>query len=96
MRNDPRVLLIGIFFALFLGAKSWRRKKIKRAARDLPTRLRRQLGDEPEFAPPEPAPEGLEAYVALHRRSARVMYFVWGLAVLWLAYVAFLLLRGPI
>ena len=36
MMNDPRVLLIGVFVALFLGAKSWRRKKIKRAARDLP------------------------------------------------------------
>ncbi len=96
MMRDPRVLLLGVFFALFLGAKSWRRKKIKRAARDLPTRLRRQLGDEPDYLPPQPVPEGMESYVALHRRSARVMYFVWGLAFLWLAYVAFLLLRGPI
>lgn len=93
MRNNPYVLLFGLFFALFLGARGWRRRKLKRAVRDLPTRLARMVGDEPDYLPPDELPEGMETYAALHRRSARIMHAVWALAFCWLAYVIYLLLE---
>ena len=93
MRNNPYVLLFGLFFALFLGARGWRRRVLKRAVRDLPTRLRRMVGEEPGYEPPEDLPEGLEGYAHLHRRSARIMHIVWAVAFAWLAYVIYLLLE---
>ncbi|MDA7425046.1 hypothetical protein [Thalassococcus lentus] len=93
MQNNPYLLLFGLFFALYLGGQSWQRRRVKRAARDLPTRMQRLLGPEPEFAPPEDVPEALQDYANLHRRAGRIKLCVWGLAFVWLAYAAFLVLR---
>ncbi|CUH78503.1 hypothetical protein [Tropicibacter naphthalenivorans] len=90
MQDNPIVLLLGVFFALFLGGRGWRRRKLKRAVRDLPTRLQRMIGEEPGFEPPAEVPEGLQGYVALYGRSARVMYGIWALAFGWLGYVIYL------
>ena len=90
MRGNPLFILLGVSVMLWLGAQNWRRRRVKRAARDLPTRLQRLLGPEPEFAPPSEAPEGLAPYVALHARAARVERALRGLALLWLAYVLYL------
>ena len=93
MRENPVFILLAISALLWIGAKSWRRKKIKRAARDLPTRTLRLLGPEPEFEPPEDAPEELAGFVALHSRTRRMEWVVRGLALLWLGYVLFLLMQ---
>lgn len=93
MGDNPYILLFGLFFALFLGAKSWRHRKLRRAARDLPTRMRRLLGDAPEFVPPENPPQELESYAILHRRTTVTMHIVWAVAFCWLAFAAFLVLR---
>ena len=96
MGNNPYILLFGLGFALFIGGKSWRRRKLKRAVRDLPTRMQRALGDEPNYDPPEDLPDGLESYAALHRRSELVMYGVWAVAFLWLAYALVLVVRKQV
>lgn len=93
MGDNPYILLFGLFFALFLGAKGWRQRKLKRATRNLPTRLRRVLGEAPDFDPPETIPEGLEDFADLHRRTAVTMRLVWVVAFCWLAFAIFLVLR---
>lgn len=95
MRDNPHFLLFGLFFAIWLGAQSWRRRRLKRAARDLPTRLRRMLGPEPDYCPPpgDHLPAEMQDFARLHRRTARVQRALWGAAGLWLLFVIFLLLR---
>ena len=58
--------------------------------RDLPTLLQRQLGEAPDYLPPADVPPGLQPYAALHKRTARIEKLFWGLAILWLAYIAYL------
>ena len=94
MRNNPAFILLAVSAFLWLGAQSWRRKKLKRAARDLPTRMQRLLGPEPAFEPPADLPDGLTGFKALHERTRRVEWAVRGLALIWLAYVLSLLLKG--
>ena len=93
MRGNPLFVLLGVSVLLWLGAQNWRRRRLKRAARDLPTRMQRLLGDEPQFTPPAEPPDGLGDYVALHARTRKVEWAVRGVALLWLAYVLFLVLR---
>ena len=92
MQMTPEWSLVMVAVFLVMGASNWRRRRLRRATRDLPTRLYRLLGPEPDFDPPETLPEGLDDYAALHRRSLRVQHVVWGLACLWLVYVAYLAL----
>lgn len=94
MGNNPVVLLFGLSALMWLGAQNWRRRKLKRAVRDLPTLMQRMLGPEPVFALPKDPPDGLQGFAVLHDRTRRVEWIVRGLAVLWLAYVVFLLLKG--
>jgi hypothetical protein len=94
MSNNPVVLLFGLSALMWLGAQNWRRRKLKRAVRDLPTLMQRMLGPEPAFEPPKDTPDGLQGFAVLHHRTRRVEWIVRGLAVLWLAYVVFLLLKG--
>lgn len=95
MQNNPYILLLGIFFAIWLGAKSWRRNRLRRAARDLPTACRRLLGPEPDFLPPTPdsAPPEMASYLRLYRRTGQIQLGLWALAGLWLVFVIFLVLR---
>ncbi|SLN30326.1 hypothetical protein PSA7680_01447 [Pseudoruegeria aquimaris] len=95
MQNNPYILLLGLAAALWLGAQSWRRRKLRRAMQALPTRLQRQLGPEPEYAPPATAPHSpeLEAFARLHRRTAQIQTGLRGLAAIWLLFVIFLVLR---
>ena len=88
MTPEWSLMMVAIF--LVMGAANWRRRRLRRATRDLPTRLFRQLGPEPEFLPPEEVPEGLQSYAALHKRSLRIQHGVWLLALIWLVYVAYL------
>ncbi len=91
MQMTPQWSLMMVAVVLVMGASQWRRKRIKRAARDLPTRLRRLLGPEPEYAPPDEAPEddggALAGFAALHRRTERVMHAIWVVALLWVVWV---------
>lgn len=73
-----------------MGVRAWRERRLRRAMRDLPTVLQRQLGEAPGYAPPAELPEGLQHYAAVYRRSGLVMKVIWGLAVLWLLYVGYL------
>ena len=76
---------------------AWRRSRLRRAVRDLPTPMQRLLGPEPMYEPPTGTlPEGLRAYAALYRRTARVQFVFWGLAALWLAYVAYSAFEGRV
>lgn len=93
MRNNPVFILLVIPALLWIGAQSWRRKKVRRAARDLPTRMHRLLGPEPDFAVPEDPPEEMEGFVAEQARARRIEWGVRGIALLWLAYVLYLLLQ---
>ena len=95
MQNNPYILLFGLFFAIWLGAKSWRGNRLRRAVRDLPTASRRMIGPEPLYLPPdttEAAPE-LAAYQQLHRRTGQIQKGLFALAGLWLAFVIYLVLR---
>lgn len=93
---SPAMILFAPSVAIWLGAQSWRRKQLKRAARDLPTRVRRLLGPEPEFLPPETAETSSEMaeYVRLHRRTRRIMNLFGLLACLWLLFAAWLVFKG--
>ncbi|MFW2541076.1 hypothetical protein ACN2XU_00445 [Primorskyibacter sp. 2E107] len=94
MQMSPFYSLFGVFLMLWMGALHWRRKRIRKAMRDLPTRLQRLLGPEPDFAPPpDKLPEGLNSYASLHRRTGRIQRGLWGVALLWLAYILFLFVR---
>ncbi|MBS0126431.1 hypothetical protein [Thetidibacter halocola] len=94
MQRNPHLILIGLSILLWLGAQNWRRRKLKRAVRDLPTRMQRLLGPEPSFDPPSEPPEALAPYATLHASTRRVEWVVRGLALLWLAYVLYLELKG--
>ncbi|WP_439522571.1 hypothetical protein [Marivita sp.] len=94
MRNNPVLLLLGVSALLWLGAQNWRRRKLKRAVRDLPTRMQRLLGPEPAFEPPTDPPDELSGFASLHDRTRRAEWVVRGAAILWLAYIVFLLLKG--
>ncbi|MCC1491093.1 hypothetical protein [Cognatishimia sp. F0-27] len=97
MQNNPYILLFGLFFALWLGAQSWKRRKLRRAVRDLPTRMQRMLGPEPDYAPPaDGTPEEMQDYARLYRHVGRVQRVLWGAAVLWLVYVIFLVIREQV
>lgn len=88
--------LFAVTIMLVIGASHWRRSKLRRAVRDLPTMTQRQLGPEPNFLPPnaDELPDDLRSYAALHKRSRRIMHIVWSLGAAWLVFVLFLLLRG--
>ncbi len=93
---SPAMVLFAPSIALWIGAQSWRRKRLKRAAGDLPTKLRRLLGPEPDYLPPEggdASPE-MADYAKLHRKTGRVANVVGLLACLWLLFVAYLALQG--
>ncbi len=90
----PEYSLLAVFFMLVIGASHWRRTRLRKAVRNLPTRARRLLGPEPEFLPPPEPTDDLRPYAALHLRTRRVMHGVWALGFVWLAYVLFLLLKG--
>ena len=94
MRDNPAFILLAVSALLWLGAQNWRRRKLKRASRDLPTRMQRLLGPEPAFEPPAELPEGLAGFASLHGRTRRVEWIVRSLALVWLAYVLSMLLKG--
>ena len=96
MQSSPLYSLLAVTFMLVIGASHWRRSKLRRAVRDLPTMMQRQLGPEPEFQPPAPdsLPVALHAYASMHRRTRRIMHIVWSAGGAWLIFVLFLLLRG--
>jgi hypothetical protein len=87
MQMTPEWPLMMLAVVLVMGASQWRRRRLTRAARDLPTRLRRMLGAEPDYDLPEDLPEGLQTFAKLQRRTLRVQNTVWGLAILWLGWV---------
>lgn len=88
----PEFSLVMVAAFLLMGARNWRHRRIRRAVRDLPTMMQRQLSEAPEFLPPEDPPKELETFAALHRRTERIEKTIWGLAILWMAYVAYLAL----
>lgn len=91
MQPTPLYSLFAVFIMIWLGAQHWRRNRLKRAVRDLPTRLQRQLGPEPNFPPPtDDVPDELAEYAAYHRKTARIQRGAWLMALAWLAYVGFL------
>ncbi|WP_425098019.1 hypothetical protein [Tropicibacter sp. S64] len=91
---NPLYSLFAISFMLWMGAKQWRRKRLRRAMRDLPTRLQRMLGPEPEYDLPDgDVPEALRAFAAVHRRTAWIQRVATGAALLWLLYILFLFAR---
>lgn len=96
MQSSPVYSLLALTFMLVIGASHWRRSKLRRAVRDLPTMMQRQLGPEPEFVPPGPEnlPDNLRSFAALHKRTRRIMHIIWSAGFAWLAFVLFLLLRG--
>jgi hypothetical protein len=94
MRGNPVIMLLGLSALMWIGAQNWRRRRLKRAARDLPTLMQRMLGPEPAFDPPADPPEGLQRFAHLHSRTRQVEWVIRGAALLWLAYVVFLLLKG--
>lgn len=94
MRGNPMIMLLSLSALMWIGAQNWRRRKLKRAARDLPTLMQRLLGPEPAFEPPADPPEGLQGFARLHDRTRRVEWIIRAVALLWLGYVVFLLLKG--
>lgn len=96
MQLTPEMAALAFFALLVMGSAQWRRGRIRRAMRDLPTRMQRLLGPDPLYLPPQdtPLPEGLHAYAALHRRTRVVQLVVWGLAFLWLGFVVYSVLKG--
>ncbi len=95
VRNDPYILLFAVFIALTLGPRTWRRNRLRRAVRELPTTSRRLIGPEPNYLPPETenATPELASYQQIYRRTGYIQKGLWGLAGLWLAFVIFLALR---
>jgi hypothetical protein len=92
MGGSPAYSLLAVFIFLIIGSSGWRRSRIRKARRDLPTAMQRQLGPDPMYEPPEDPPDGLHEYARMHRRTARVQYAAWGLGFAWLAWVGFLIL----
>ncbi|MDO6730666.1 hypothetical protein Q4577_11600 [Marinovum sp. 2_MG-2023] len=96
MQLSPETAAIALFAMLVIGSSHWRRRRIRRAMRGLPTRMQRLLGPDPLFLPPpdDRLPDELRAYAALHRRSAWVQYVLWGLAFVWIGYIIYSVLKG--
>lgn len=90
MQANPVWSLAMVCVFAVMAASNWRRTRIRRMARDLPTALRRRLGEAPEYEAPDE--EAFRDYTARHRRLTRVMHVAWGLAALWLVYVGYLAL----
>jgi len=90
----PEWSLVMLAVFAVMGVSQWRRRRLQRAARDLPTRMRRLLGEAPEYDLPDEVPEGLLGFAALQRRTERVQNVVWVLAILWLAWVV-IMMFGP-
>ena len=99
---SPEWSLAMVFVFLIMAASAWRRTRIRKAVRNLPTGVQRMLGEAPEYDPPEEAlrdgaaqeSEALRSYAALHRRVTWIMKAVWGLGLLWMGYVVFLIVGG--
>jgi hypothetical protein len=94
MASNPIVMLLGVSALLWLGGQNWRRRKLKRAVSGLPTRMQRLLGPEPTFDPPADPPEDLAGFRAVHNRTRQIEWGLRGLALLWLAYILSLLVKG--
>jgi len=96
MQLSPQTAAFAFFALLVMGSAQWRRGRIRRAVRDLPTRMQRLLGPEPLFTPPSEGelPEGLRRYAALHHRTRWVQRAIWALAFLWLGYTLYSVLKG--
>ena len=89
------MVLFAVFAMLVVGSQTWRRRRVRRAARDLPTRVQRMLGPEPEFDLPEgPLSEDLAGFAVVKRRTLWVQRAVWGVAGVWGGFVAYLMLGG--
>ncbi|WP_417603850.1 hypothetical protein [Primorskyibacter flagellatus] len=87
--------LFAVFTMLVVLSTMWRRRRLRRAVRDLPTRMQRLLGPEPLFSPPpdDDLPDGLRSYAALHKRTRLINYACWAIAALYAALIVFLLLK---
>jgi hypothetical protein len=90
MQMTPEWSLMMVAVFLVMGSAHWRRRRLRRATRALPTRLFRLLGPEPDFDPPEELPQELHGFAALHKRSLRVQHGIWLLAFVWMAWVVLL------
>ncbi len=88
--------LITVFAMLIVLSTMWRRRRLRRAVRDLPTRMQRLLGPEPLFIPPpdDRLPDDLRAYAALHKRTRWVIYLCWTVAAAYAAMIVFSVLKG--
>lgn len=95
MMMSPNRALIVVFAMLVVGASLWRRRRIRRAVRDLPTLAQRLLGPDPEFAPPPPEerPASLNAYAAMHKRSQWIVWVCWAIAVAYATLILALMLK---
>ncbi|MBV2358996.1 hypothetical protein KUH32_04345 [Thalassococcus sp. CAU 1522] len=97
MQLTPEYAAAALFFMLIVLSTAWRRGRIRRAVRDLPTPMQRLLGPEPLFMPPPDGrlPDALRDYAALHRRTRWVQLVLWTVAFCWIAYVVYHALKGP-
>lgn len=88
--------LFAVFTMLVVLSTMWRRRRLRRAVRDLPTPMLRLLGPEPYYIPPpdDRLPEGLRAYAATFKRTRWVIYLCWTVAALYAALIVFLVLKG--
>jgi hypothetical protein len=96
--GSPALVLLAPAIALWLAAQAWRRRRLRRAVRELPTRQRRLLGPEPEFLPPETdaaalAPE-MAGYLRQRRRAGWLRAALRALAGLWLLFALWVLASG--
>ncbi|MGR3494170.1 hypothetical protein [Citreimonas sp.] len=87
---SPASSLLAVSAFLMVGGSHWRRTRIRKARRDLPTRMQRLLGPDPTFEPPADPPEGLRDYARLYRRTALIETVLWGLALAWMVFLAYL------
>ncbi|MDK3074237.1 hypothetical protein QO034_14050 [Sedimentitalea sp. JM2-8] len=96
MPISPNRALFAVFVMLIVFSTIWRRNRLRRAVRNLPTRMQRLLGPEPQFQPPpdDALPDGLRAYAALHRRTRWVIYLCRAAAAFFAALILFLALKG--
>lgn len=83
--------MVAVFAVTLAGG--WQKSKIRRAVRNLSTAARRALGEGPDYTPPdgELTPE-LAGYAALYRRTEMIVKGVWVMALIWLAYVVWLVM----
>jgi hypothetical protein len=96
MPTSPNRALFAVLVMLIVFSTLWRRNRLRRAVRDLPTPMQRLLGPEPQFLPPpdDSLPDGLRAYAALHKRTRRMIHLCWTAAALYAALILFLVLKG--